>query len=305
MVTLDAAHGCVKKMNTKKLALPLMLALACASAAADVIPTLGVAQQFAVLGAQSVTNTGATTLHGDLGVSPGTAITGADTVTFAGGGAIHQTDATALQAQADARGAYTALAALAGGIDLSGRDLGTFGVLNPGVYFFSSSAALTGNLTLDFANDPSGVFVFQIGSTLTTASDSMVNVINGTSSNGIYFQVGSSATLGNGSDLAGNIIAQQSITFNSTANIACGRALALTGSVTMIGNTVSNDCNAYGPGTSSDFGSAGYSGTGLAAQPPVDVPEPGTLALFALGLSMAAYSVMKRRTPLTPAPAPR
>ncbi|HEY0490317.1 MAG TPA: DUF3494 domain-containing protein [Telluria sp.] len=283
-------------MNSTKLALPLMLALACASAAADVIPSLGVAQQFAVLGAQSVTNTNATTLHGDLGVSPGTSITGADSVTFAAGGSIHQTDSTAMQAQSDAQGAYTALAALTGGVDLSGRDLGTLGVLNPGVYFFSSSAALTGNLTLDFGNDQSGVFVFQIGSTLTTAADSMVNVINGTRSNGIYFQVGSSASLGSGSDIAGNILAQQSITFGSAANIACGRALALTGSVTMIGNTVSNDCSAYGgPGMASDFGSAGYSGIGLAVLPPVDVPEPGSLALFAIGLLAAAYSVMRRR----------
>lgn len=283
-------------MNTKKLALPLMLALACASAAADVIPPLGVAQQFAVLGAEAVTNTNATTLHGDLGVSPGSSITGADSITFASGGEIHQTDSTALQAQADARSAYTALAALTGAVDLSGSDLGTLGVLNPGVYSFSSTAQLTGTLTLDFANDPSGIFVFQIGSSLTTASDSVISAINGTSSNGIYFQVGSSATLGSGSDFAGNILAQQSITFESAANIACGRALALTGLVSMIGNTISNDCNAYGgPGLASDFGSAGFSGTGAAAVDPVDVPEPGSLALFGLGMLVASHSAMGRR----------
>lgn len=283
-------------MNSTKRALPLMLALACAPAAADVIASLGVAQQFAVLGAQSVTNTNATTLHGDLGVSPGTSITGADSVTFAAGGSIHQADSTAMQAQTDAQGAYRALAALTGGVDLSGRDLGTLGVLTPGIYFFSSSAALSGNLTLDFGNDRSGVFVFQIGSTLTTAAGSMVKVINGAGSNGIYFQVGSSASLGSGSDIAGNILAQQSITFGSAANIACGRALALTGSVTMIGNTVSNDCNAYGgPGMASDFGSAGFSGAGLAGLAPVDVPEPGSRALFGIGLLGASYSVMRRR----------
>lgn len=282
-----------------------MLALACASAAADVIPSLGVAQQFAVLGAQSVTNTNATTLHGDLGVSPGTSVTGAGSVTFAAGGEIHQTDSTAMQAQSDAQGAYTTLAALTGGVDLSGRDLGTFGVLNPGIYFFSSSAALTGNLTLDFASDPSGVFVFQIGSTLITAADSVLNVINGTSSSGIYFQVGSSATLGSGSDFAGNVLARRSITFDSAANLACGRALALTGSVTMIGNTVSNDCNAYGgPGQASDYGSAGYSGVGLAALPPVDVPEPGSLALFGIGLLVASRSVLGRRSVMQGARAP-
>lgn len=284
-------------MKTTKLTAALLLALVCASASADVIPSLGAAQQFAVLGAQSVANAGATTLHGDLGVSPGASIAGAGEVTFAAGGAIHTNDAAAVQAQTDARSAYAALAALTGGVDLSGRDLGSLGVLHPGVYFFGSSAALTGNLTLDFAHDPTGVFVFQIGSTLITGAGAVVDVVNGASSNGIYFQVGSSATFGSGSSIAGNILALQSITFDASANLACGRALALTGSVTLVGNTVSNDCNAYGgTGQASDFGSAGFSGTGLAALPPVDVPEPGSLALFATGLLMATYSVMKRRT---------
>jgi hypothetical protein len=140
-------------------------------------------------------------------------------------------------------------------------------------------------MTLDFANDPGGVIIFQIGSTLTTASNSVVNVINGTSSNGIYFQVGSSATLGEGAVFAGNILAQQSVTFGSASSIGCGRALALAAAVTMIGNTVSNDCNAYSPTSLvSDYGSSGYSGFGGAGLPSGDVPEPATLALFGLGL---------------------
>jgi hypothetical protein len=130
---------------------------------------------------------------------------------------------------------------------------------------------------------------------VTTAPNSVVNVINGTSSNGLYFQVGSSATLGEGALFAGNILAQQSVTFGSASSIVCGRAMALAGAVTMIGNTVSNDCNAYSPGLTSDYGSSGYSGFGLDALPSGEVPEPATLALFALGLCTLALPRPIRR----------
>ena len=281
-------------MNTIKLALPLMLALSGGCAHAAVIPFLGTAQEFVVLGAESVTNTGATTLQGDLGVASGAAITGTSGITFASSGTIHQNNAVASGAQADARAAYDRLAAFGGGIDLSGRDLGTLGVLSSGIYRFATSAALTGALTIDFANDPNGVVIFQIGSTLTTASRSLISVINGTSSNGIYFQVGSSATLGESSAFAGNILAQESVTFGSSASIGCGRALAVT--VTMIGNHISNDCNAWSPtGLANDYGSGGYSGFGVTALPPAEVPEPATLALFGLGLGAVASLRRRRR----------
>ena len=116
-------------------------------------------------------------LHGDLGVAPGSAITGTDGITFASGGKVHQNDAVATQAQLDANAAYDRLQALLGGVDLSGQDLGSLRTLGSGIYRFSTSAALTGAMTIDFANDPAGVIVFQIGSTLTTASNSVVNVI--------------------------------------------------------------------------------------------------------------------------------
>lgn len=284
-------------MNTKKSILPLMLALICGSASAGAIPFLGSAQHFAVLGAESVTNTNATTLHGDLGVAPGSSITGANSITFASGGVIQQNNGVASQAQSDARSSYDRLAALTGGIDLSGQDLGDAGTFTAGIYRFSSSAALTGAMTIDFANDPNAVVIFQIGSTLTTAANSVVNVINGTSSNGLYFQVGSSASLGADAIFAGNILAQQSVSFGSASSIACGRALALEAAVTMIGNTVSNDCSVYAATSfANDYGSAGYAGYGEAALPPAEVPEPATLALFGLGLCAAGFLRPRRRT---------
>ena len=119
------------------------------------------------------------------------------------------------------------------------------GVLTPGVYTFDSTAQLTGTLTLNFAGMSDAEFVFQIGSSLTTASASDVVVENGNSTDAIYWEVGSSATLGTTTDFAGNIIADQSISLNTNAEILCGRAIALVAAVTLEDNTISNDCNAY------------------------------------------------------------
>lgn len=282
---------CIKRLTVPAL---LALALGSGSARADVIPFLGSAQQFAVFGGQAVTNAGATTVHGDLGTAPGSAITGRESISFAAGGTLHQTDAAATSAQSDASAAYARLAALGGGTDLSGQDLGSLGVLTAGIYRFATSAALTGTLTLDFANDPTGVFIFLIGSTLSTAADSVVNVLNGTASNGIYFQVGQSATLGADTVFAGNILADQSVSFGAGASIACGRAFGLGAAVTMIGNTVSDDCTAYAPAVGlGDYGSAGFSGFGQVAAASGDVPEPATPALFVLGFGAAA--LLRRR----------
>lgn len=212
-----------------------LLALAAARQASAV--TLGTASSFAVLGASTVTNTGPSVVHGDLGVSPGTAVTGFPPGNVVNG-SIHSADAAAGLAQSDAMAAYTALKGMASppANDLTGQDLGGL-TLVPGVYHFSSSAFLTGALTLDAKGDANALFVFQMGSTLVTASNSEVLVINGGSGCNVYWQVGSSATLGTGTNFVGRILALASITLTTNASVE-GSAMALTAAVTMDSNDV-------------------------------------------------------------------
>lgn len=201
-------------------------------ATAAIVPTvvLGTSENYSVLGGSTVTNTGNSVLNGSLGLSPGTSITGFPPGTVAG--SIDNANGAAAQAQVDLTAAY---------VDAAGRvlngtttaDLGNL-VLVGGVYAGPSKSplSLTGNLTLDGAGDPNSVFIFQTDSTLTTASGSSVTLINSAQECNVFWQVGSSATLGTGSLFAGNILALTSITVTTGVTIH-GRALARNGAVTL------------------------------------------------------------------------
>jgi hypothetical protein len=246
-------------------------------AQADTI-TLGNATPFAVLAGSAVTNTGLSVIDGDVGVSPGTSITGFPPGSVTPPGTINNKNAAANQAQIDLTTAYNALAGLSPTSTLTGTDLGGL-TLTPGVYFFASSAQLTGTLTLNAEGLSNALWVFQIGKTLTTASVSAVSIINPGPDDALYWQIGSSATLGTGTDFEGNLLAKASITLNTGATDNCGRVLAENAAVTLDTNTISIGCaDVAGEGSSGGLtGASSSSGSGTG------VPEPSTFLLVACG----------------------
>ena len=229
---------------------------------AQTAPALASSQTFAVLSATTVTNTGASVITGDLGLSPpGVSVTGfslvpgvnrivvgpppATGVTSGPGivtGTIHVADPVALLAHADAAKAYAALLAQTCNTNLSGQDLGGQ-TLAPGVYCFNTSAQLTGQLTLS----GNGVYVLQIGSTLTTASNSSVVLASGALAGNVFWQVGSSSTLGTATAFVGNLIAFTSDTVTTGVSVM-GRVFALGGAVTLDSNNITSAASTAGGG---------------------------------------------------------
>jgi hypothetical protein len=240
------------------------------SASASTV-NLATASPFVVLSGSSVTNTGASELTGDLGVAPGTALTGFGSPAVVNG-TTDDDNAVAVQAQQDATTAYNTAAGqpVPSGNVLTGQDLGGM-TLTPGAYSFASSAQLTGTLTLDAEGNPNAQFVFEIGSTLTTASASSVVLINGASPCDVYWQVGSSATLGSATAFQGNVLANASITLNTDSSVD-GRLLARSGAVTLDDNDVDNSMCTTSVGSTSPSGTS----TTTTATPTSPTSSPST-----------------------------
>ena len=200
---------------------------------------LGDAASFAVLGADTVTDAGRSEINGSVGVSPGTAITGG--MVISNGGTHTGAGSAAQAAKVSAQAAYTAAKSRTYTkvvtADLSSAGPAGSNTLAPGVYSSASSLGLTDTLILDGGGNPNAVFIFQAGTTLTTASSSKIELVNGAQAANVFWQIGSSATLGTSSKFVGTIVADISVT-STTAVEVDGRLLALNGAVTMDGGKV-------------------------------------------------------------------
>jgi hypothetical protein len=207
-----------------------------ASACQAPVP-LASAATFVVLAGSTVTNTGPTIIGGgNLGLSPGSAVTGFPPGTLTPPAVMHVTDPTAAQAQLDLTTAYNYAAGLPGGAVLPGDLSGL--TFTPGLYTNSSTVMLSaGNVTLDAQGNANAVFIFQIGSTLTTIGSTQVILAGGAQAKNVFWQVSSSATLGTNSIFQGTILSLQSVSLDTGATLT-GRALARNGAVTLDGNTV-------------------------------------------------------------------
>ncbi len=241
----------LRKRFGRVTALVVSFALVALPAAAQAAPVdLATAGPFVALGGSTVTNTGPSVLNGDLGVAPGTALVGFGLPAVVNG-ATHAADGVAMQAQSDVTTAYNVAAGqpVAPANDLTGTNLGNR-TLTAGAYRYTSSAQLTGPLTLNAQGDPNAQFVFEIASALTTASASSVVLINGASPCNVYWQVGSSATLGTTTAFQGNLMALTSISLNNGAYVI-GRLFARNGQISLINNVLDGSrCGTATPLTS-------------------------------------------------------
>jgi hypothetical protein len=253
----------------------IFLLSAVCSFAQSAVP-LGTAANFGILAGSTITNTGPTSISGGIGLSPGTAVTGFPPGIVVPPAIIDTADATAATAESDLTVAYLNAAGQLPTQVLTGQNLGGL-TLGPGVYFFSTSAQLTGTLTLNGA----GFYIFRIGSTLTTASGAIVQATNGAQPANVFWQVGSSATLGSGTTFIGNILALDSIT-NASSGFVTGRLLARNGAVTLADLVLTLPTAAPGGGP----------GPGPTPSP---APSPSSWILVLVGMACATLYQIRQR----------
>ncbi len=227
--------GCCKSDNDESHSLSLLGGVLPGLGANEPPVVLGNATGFRVLAGSTVTNTGPTSIDGDLGVSPGTAVTGFLVVDGGPGtvtGSIYTgSPGPAATAQSDLTTAYNDAAGRPPGTAVSGNIGGL--TLSPGVFTATSSLAISsGDLTLTGLGDSNAVFIFQIPSSLTVTTGRRVILTGGAQASNVFWQVGSSATLGTNSFFSGTIMALASITLQTGASLQ-GRALASTGGVSL------------------------------------------------------------------------
>jgi hypothetical protein len=250
---------------------------------------LGTAGNFAVVAHETITNTGPTTITGDVGLNPGTSVTGFGSVTLHGTQQV--ANGPALQAMNDVITAYTNAAGRTPtiiGTELGGQ------TLTSGVYSTQDGTlGLTGVLTLNGAGDPNAVFIFQAASTLTTASGSSVAFINSAQACNVFWKITSSATIGTSSAFAGNILALASVTMTTGATLV-GRAMAQTGAVTLDTNVITRAvCTTPGAGSGGTPPPTSTSGSRESGSG----PSPSILLVFVGLAAAAAWVTLKRSDP--------
>ena len=277
-------------------ALALTGSVSGAQAAATPVP-LGGAEGFAVLAYSTVTSTGPTVISGDIGLHPGSAVVG-----FPPGsqlaGAAYVADPVSLQAQTDARAAFTSASLQAGPVSV-GTELGGL-TLTPDVYQSAGTLEINGALTLDAEGDASAVFIFRSASALDTGSASQVLLLNDANPCNVFWIVPSSATLGTGSSLVGTVIANTSITA-TTGSVVSGRLLALTGAVTLDSSTVTSTGCApvtVNPGSGITITQAAIDTTAANAPAAPALPQTGAESLipFSAALLLLAAGAFLLRT---------
>jgi uncharacterized repeat protein (TIGR01451 family) len=311
----------MKKLNKRRfipflvtLSLLFMMAVPTMSVATPAPVSLGTAANFAVLAGSTVTNTGSSVVTGDLGLYPGTSVTGFPPGILHGVPYISDGAGVASKAETDLQTAYNEATAAAStavygkAVDIGGE---TFG---PGVYDFPSSVEITGPVTLN--GSASDVFIFRIGTTLTTASSSSVILGGSVDPDNVFWQVGSSATLGTSSIFKGNILAEDSITGTTSATVIGGRLLAITGAVTLDTNTITNPVppptpnldvikvvsgGTAAPGVFSiHVKTAGTSGSDVVGSPEPGVASPGTSYTLPTGTYVVSEDASGAPTGYTP-----